>query len=326
MAIDAKMSFIAQLYTGMAGVLTVEQAEKMKAEAMEILDHFEMTETDMAAGEKDNMLQYFIAAMQVENKSAATIRQYQYALKRMLDYVKIPTRRISVHHLRNYLAEEKTRGLADATLENERQIFCAYFGWLQREGLIDHNPTSNLGVIRIEKKQRKSLSKVEIEKLNRKANCVRDRAIIRFLLSTGCRISEMCGLNREDVDLEKLECTVHGKGAKQRTVYLDEVAGMLIKEYLSGRTDENEALFTSYKRERLQPNGVRIMLKKLGKKAGVEHVHPHKFRRTRATEMARRGMPLQEVAKMLGHEKIDTTMKYVNQTDESVRATYRRLA
>ena len=149
---------------------------------------------------------------------------------------------------------------------------------------------------------------------------------MHFLSSTGCRISEMTGLNVEDVDLEKLECVVHGKGNKERMVFLSAVTGMLLGEYLKTRKDSNPALFVGKRKERLEPGGVRSMLKKLGADAGVDHVHPHKFRRTFATELTRHGMEIQKVANILGHEKLDTTMQYVVLNKEDIKSDYRRFA
>ena len=262
----------------------------------------------------------------MECRSEKTIARYEYVIRRMMEFVTVPTRRITVHHLRNYLAHEKERGVADSTLEGTRQLFSAYFNWLQRESLIEKNPTANLGTVKVAKKEKLRYTEIEMEKLNQNCETIRDRAILHFLASTGCRISEMTELNRDDVDLEKLECVVHGKGNKERTVFLSEVAGMIIREYLDGRTDDSEALFAGRGSERLQPGGVRFMLNELAKRAGVEHVHPHKFRRTLATELTRRGMPIQEVAKILGHEKIDTTMRYLDMNNETVKANYRRYA
>ena len=182
----------------------------------------------------------------------------------------------------------------------------------------------NLGVIKVPKKEKKTYTDAELERLNWFCGNIRDRAILHFLRSTGCRISEITGLNRDQVNLELLECVVHGKGNKERTVYLDEVAGMLLAEYLNGRIDDVPALFINKQHDRLNPGGVRAMLNKLAEKAGVAHVHPHKFRRTLATGLARHGMPIQEVAKVLGHEKLDTTMKYVVLNKDDVKASYRR--
>lgn len=325
MAIDAKVSFINQLEEAMANILTVEQMKKLRRETVGILDHFEMTEDQMPGAEKDDLLDCYLRAMKVQNRSAKTIKRYEYIIRKMMEWVKIPTRQITVHHLRNYLASMQDRGIKDSTMQGVRQVFTAYFNWLQRESLIEWNPTANLGSIKVAKVERKCYSEIELARLNMACENARDRAILLFLSSTGCRISEMTALNRDSINLEKCECLVHGKGNKERMAYFSEVTGATIREYLEERTDENEALFVG-RRGRLQPDGVRIMLNRIAKIANVEHVHPHKFRRTRATELTRRGMPIEEVARILGHEKIDTTLRYVNITRDQVKADLRRFA
>lgn len=325
MAIDAKVSFVSQMEKELSSVLTVEQMTAMRRVAVGILDHFEMTELQMTEAGDDDLLECYLQAMRVQSRSKRTIERYEYVIRRLMDALKVPTRRITVHHLRNYLAAEQARGVKDSTLEGTRQVFTAYFNWLQREALIEKNPTANLGAIKVAKVEKKSYSEAEMARLYMSCENVRDRAIIHFLSSTGCRISEMTGLNRDDVDLDKLECIVHGKGNKERMVYLSETAGMLLKEYLESRKDDEEPLFLG-QRGRLQPGGVRNMMYQLSIRAGVDHVHPHRFRRTRATELTRRGMPIQEVARILGHEKIDTTMKYIHMTNDQVKADIRRLA
>ena len=145
-----------------------------------------------------------------------------------------------------------------------------------------------------------------------------------FLMATGCRISEMVGLDRDQVNLDWMECTVLGKGNKERTVYLDEIAVLTLREYLDGRKDTEQALFLGKRKMRLLPGGVRVMLQQLGERAGVEKVHPHKFRRTRATNLIRHGMPIQEVATILGHEKLDTTMQYVVMDQAGVKSNFNK--
>lgn len=324
MAIDAKISFMRQLSAGMGDVLTVEQMGKLNTCAMELLDHFDMTELKMQDAGDDDLLNCYLQALKVEGRSEKTIIRYEYIIKRMMDWVKVPTRRITVHHLRNYIAAEQDRGIKDSTLQGTRQVFTAYFNWLQREALIEKNPTANLGSIKVAKRDKKCYTEAELARLNMACENKRDMAILHFLSSTGCRISEMTGLNREDVDLKSLECVVHGKGNKDRVVFLSEVAGMMIKEYLEERKDKDPALFIGRKHERLAPDGVRCMLKALAKRAKVEHVHPHKFRRTRATELARRGMGIHEIARILGHERIDTTNLYLVMNKEEIKAEYRR--
>jgi site-specific recombinase XerD len=280
----------------------------------------------ISVDQEDDLLDSFVASMQVQGRSQKTIERYTYVIGRFMKFAKTPTRQINVYHIRNWIAAEKARGIQDSTLEGNRQVLSSYFGWLFRESLIEKNPVVNVGVIKVPKKQKRTYSDVDIEKLNRHCETIRDRAIVNFLRSTGCRISEMTGLNRDAVDLEALECVVHGKGNKERTVYMDAVAGMILGEYLKSRKDTCEALFAGKGGERLQPGGVRCMLKKLGAAAGVDHVHPHKFRRTQATRLARHGMPIQEVSAFLGHEKIDTTMRYVNVNHEDTKHDFRRYA
>ncbi len=235
-----------------------------------------------------------------------------------------------MYHLREYLAAEKERGIADRTLEGDRCIFSAYFNWLQRECLIERNPTANLGKVTVAKKKKKTYTAVEIEKLNEKVVTfeygIRDRALINFMQSTGCRVSEVSALNRDEVDLNNLECVVHGKGSKDRTVYFSEVTGMLLAQYLETRTDNDPCMFLSDRKKRLKPGGIRAMLKKVAAVAGVEHCHPHKFRRTFATELNHRGMSAQDIMYLMGHDKMDTTMGYINMDKEDVKSAYRRYA
>ena len=327
MAIEAKVDFMNRLESRLADELTAAAMAKTLAAVAEVMDHYQITaaETD-EADFGDDLLEAFTDAMKVQGRTQKTIDRYVYVIRRMMDFVKVPTRRITVYHLRGYLSAEKERGISEQTLEGCREVFSAYFNWLQREDLIQKNPTANLGVIKVPIVTKKTYSEVDFEKLNQECRSIRDRAIIHFLSSTGCRISEMTGLNRDQVDLKAMECIVHGKGNKERTVYLDEVAGMLLGQYLETRKDSEPALFIGRGNRRLLPGGVRAMLKKLGIAAEVDHVHPHKFRRTLATNMARHGMPVQEVAAILGHEKIDTTMKYVVLNKDDIKSSYRRYA
>ena len=322
--IDAKISFVEQLKEELKDQLTMEQISRMMSAAYRILDRFEMSEIPDEETETDDMLNSYVSALKVECRSQKTIDRYVYIIGKLMEFAKVPTRRVSVHHLRNFLTQEKERGICENTLEGYREIFSAYFNWLQRESLIDKNPCVNLGVIKVPKKEKKTYTDAELERLNWFCGNIRNRAILHFLRSTGCRISEVTELNRDAVNLEALESVVHGKGNKERTVYLDEVAGMLLQQYLNERKDDVPALFVNRFGDRLKPGGVRVMLNELAEKAKVEHVHPHKFRRTLATDLTRHGMPIQEVAKILGHEKLDTTMKYVVLNKDDIKASYRR--
>ena len=317
MGMAEKASFLSRAEKEMASFLTVENMDLALRKLSDILQDFDMYQLPTHEPENDDLLKTYIDALRIQGRSEKTLRRYEYVITRMMTDTAVPTRQLTVHHIRNWLANEKARGVCDSSLEGYRLVFSGYFNWLQRENLIERNPMANLGVIKQMKKQKTIYSAVEIEKLNNACETIRDKAIIAFLRSTGCRISEMTGLDRDSVDLKNGECVVLGKGNKERTVYLDSVACMLIEEYLGQRKDEEPALFIGIRKERLQPDGVRYMLKTIAKKAGLTNVHPHKFRRTLATNMMRRGIQIQEVAHLLGHEKIDTTMKYfvINQDD-----------
>lgn len=326
MAIDAKIAFLQQTEKQIADIVTVSEMSRIMETLNDTLQHFEMRSISTLYDEADDMLQCYLSALSVECRSPKTLERYEYVIKKLMAFVKVPTRQITVYHLRSYLQHEKSRGICDNTLEGLRQVFSAYFNWLQRESLIDKNPAANLGSVKVAKKEKKTYSETDIEKLVRGCNCVRDRAIVYFLASTGCRISEMTGLDRDSVKPDELECIVHGKGNKERTVYLSQVAGMVLSEYLATRTDDNPALFVGQRHERLLPDGVRKMLKTLGENTGVDHVHPHKFRRTLATNLARRGMQIQTIASILGHERLDTCMAYVVINSDDKRSNYRRFA
>ena len=328
MAIDAKQTMLSQIENGCADIVTARDMPRILKVINDVLEGFSVTQTvreEWTAGE-DDLLSSFVASLKISGRSDKTIARYTYVIGRFMAFAKVRTRSVNVYHIRLWLAAEKERGIQDSTLEGSRQVLSSYFGWLHREGLIERNPMGNVGTIKVPKKLKKTYSGVDLERLNQACECIRDRAILHFLRATGCRISEMTELNRDAVDLERLECVVHGKGNKERKVYLDDVAGEILREYLISRDDHEEALFIGRRMERLKPGGVRIMLNKLGKAAGVEHVHPHKFRRTKATELTRHGMLIQEVAALLGHDKLDTTMRYVVLNNDDIKSSYRRYA
>ena len=325
MGYQDKAGLLSQLEKRMSAEMIADQMNMALRIISDIMEGFEITEKAGRTEDRtDDLLESYLAAMRVEGRSLKTIDRYRYEIGRMMDYVGVSTRKITVYHLRDYIAREKKRGICDTTLENDRQIYSAYFNWLQRESLIERNPAANLGKIKKPKKKKVIYTDVDLEKLKQNCTTARDRAIITFLGATGCRISEAMELNRDSVDLQNLECMVHGKGDKERMVYMDPVAGLMLQEYLDGRNDECEALFIGRHGRRLQPGGARAMLNRVAKAAGIDHVHPHKFRRTLATNLTKHGMPIQEVASILGHEKLDTTMQYVVLDNENTKNAYKR--
>ena len=327
MALEAKVSLLNQIEARIGSIVSYDSMPKIMSAISDVLQVFSLAELAGRQEEADDLLQYYLDALKVQGRSQKTIDRYAYVIGRVMESVKVPTRQVTVYHLRAYLSSEQKRGIQDSTLEGTREVISAYFNWLHREGLIDKNPTANLGAIKRPKKQKQIYSEVEKEKMDRCDLCIRDRAIIYFLRSTGCRISEALELDRDQVDLANRCVVVHGKGNKERRVYFDDLTEMLLREYLADRHDDEPALFVSLKTgARLKPGGVRFMLNRVAEKAGIEHVHPHKFQRTLATNLARRGMPIQEVASLLGHDKLDTTMQYVILDERDKEYSYRRYA
>ena len=243
MSIEAKTTFLNELHHQLSSIVTVADMDKILMTINNQLDYYEMQQKERSDEETDDLLDAYISAMQIQGRSPKTIERYTYLIKRMMRAVKVPTRRITVYHLRQYLSDEMARGISDRTIEGTRQVFSTYFNWLQRESLIQTNPVANLGAVKCRKKIKHTYSDIDMERLKLACPNLRDRAIVTFLGSTGCRISEMTQLNRNDIDFNALECTVLGKGNKERTVYLDQIAGMVLQEYLATRKDSYEALF-----------------------------------------------------------------------------------
>lgn len=322
MSIQAKQNLTADVETQIGDFLTVTNTKKVVAVLNDTLTNYDVDEIKDPEISLD-LLEQFLKAKAVEGRSERTINRYSYMLEKMLKAIGIPAEKITTAHLRQYFMEEKQRGLSDQSLEGLRSICNSFFGWSVKEDLISKNPCANVGPIKCQKKIRLPFTAVDIEKLKDGCTNIRDKAIICFLLSTGARISEVCALNVSDIDFRRLECKVLGKGNKERTVYMDEVTAMTLQEYLTGRTDSESELFHG-PLGRITPQGMRAMLKRLEERTGVENVHPHRFRRTLATTLINHGMPIQEVAAVLGHDKLDTTLKYVYINDTNVKNSYRR--
>lgn len=326
MAIEAKIDFLNMTEKRLSTIITADAMQKALCAMADVLEGYEVRQAAFQDDGQDDLLDCYIDALKVQGRSEKTLERYRYIIAKVMRFVGVPTRRVTVYHLRNYIAAEQKRGVSDRTANGERSVLTAYFNWLQRESLIERNPTANLGVIKCAKKKKKTFTAADIERLKNACTSTRDRAIISFLAATGCRISEATALNRADIDFNTMECVVRGKGDKERTVYIDPVAAMHLKAYFAERQDIAPALFVGKGAKRLQPGGVRCELNKIAARAGVDHVHPHKFRRTLATELARHGMPIQEVANVLGHDHIDTTMQYVILNTDDVKHSYMRYA
>ena len=326
MSVETKQIMLKNLEKELGHTLTLDNMNEVLKIIADELDsyHLEQNEDCEFDLNSNDMLDAFLSAKELEGRSEKTLERYSYIIKRLLMFTKVSIKNLTVYHLRKYLMELKNHGCADSTLEGIREVFSSFFNWLQKEKLIDENPCTNLAPIKCIKKQKLPFSNVDIEKLKENCKTNRDKAIISFLLSSGCRISEVTQLNKSDIDFVKKQCKVLGKGNKERIVYIDDITIMFLNRYFSERTDNYESLFAGKGTDRMTPHGIRRMLVELSKKSGVENVHPHRFRRTLATNLIYRGMPIQEVAKILGHEKLDTTMKYVYIDNNNLKFSYNK--
>lgn len=327
MSISDKQQLLRSVEIGLGKELTADNIKSVVNILSNILIDFnvEYISNGTLSG-NDELLSAYIEAKRIEGRSEKTIERYQYIISKTINTIGVPIRDISVHHLRKYLGDLKDKGIANSTLEGIRQVLSAFFGWLEREKLSPSNPMINLQPIRITKKVRKPFSQVDIEQLKEGCTNNRDKAIISFLLTTGCRVSEVCALNRNDIDMESKEVVVFGKGNKERTVFVDDVTCMLLRRYLEDRKDDLPALFVGKGSERLKPCGIRKILTRISEKSNVKNTHPHRFRRTLATNLINGGMPIQQVSIILGHDKLDTTMKYIYSSKTDIKNAYEKYA
>lgn len=271
----------------------------------------------------DNYLSMFLNAKKIEGCSERTLAYYKTTVEKLLDGVDDPIRKVTTDDIRDYLANYQ--GLNDCsktTIDNIRRNISSFFTWLEEEDYIIKSPMRRIHKIKTTKTVKEVISDEEIEKMRDKCKNLRDLAIIDLLYSTGIRIGELVRLNIDDIDFEERECIVFGKGDKERRVYFDAKTKIHLMSYINSRFDTNPALFVSLDApyNRLQISGVEIRLRRLGRELGINRVHPHKFRRTMATRAIDKGMPIEQVQKLLGHSQIDTTMHYaiVNQTNVKV--------
>ena len=297
------------------------------------LNNYEIQErcTDVALADDsaDRMLKKFLATKRIEGIAESTLLRYAEENKKLIRFLGKPLYEVSTYDIRFYLSyrrENSGKKLGNRTLDGMRRCYSSFFSWLSAEGLIGRNPCAAIKQIKYRKEVKKPYSAAEMEKLRRACGNKRDLALLDFLYCTGCRVSEVARLNIDDIDFENMECTVLGKGNKERTVYLSEVAAMNLGEYLASREDGNEALFTGKGTERLGKNGIEVLLKRLGKRAGVINVHPHRYRRTLATNLLDRGMNIQDVAVILGHADLKTTQVYCYISQKNVKNAYSKYA
>lgn len=273
----------------------------------------------------EELLNLYCSCLKIEGKSEKTIKQYKRACQKLSEFIKKPFPEMTTYDIRYFLSVEKERGISNCSLENLRSYISTLFTWMYNEKITEENVMCTVKPIKIAKNIKKAFSDVEIDALRSGCKTLKDRALIEFLLSSGVRVEELSEMKICDVNMETLTVHVkHAKGDKERITYISSVAKQHLNKYLMSRQDNVPYLFVNKDRKKLEPGGVRYILREISKRSGIEDVHPHRFRRTFATNLAARGMDIQAIQKLLGHAKIDTTLKYVFTNDEQVKALYNK--
>ena len=286
-----------------------------------------ITEKDKGKDNANDVLELFLSTKRLEGRSDRTLKYYKNTVLNMMKSIQKPVTAITTDDLRQYLADyQKRPTVCKQSVDNIRRNLSSFFNWLEDENYILKSPVKRIHKIKSPVVVKEAYSDDETQKLRYECKEIRDLALVDFLLSTGMRVGELVLLNRSDIDFVERECVVLGKGDKERVVYFDAKAKLHLQEYLSTRTDSNPALFVGTRApfNRLSIGGVEVMIRRLGKITGIEKCHPHKFRRTMATVAIDKGMPIEQVQKLLGHEKIDTTLRYALVKQSNVKSAHRK--
>ena len=322
-----KQELINSVLSQMIPYLNNDQAVRLQ----EVLEHslfrVSITQESGITEESISPLDAFIAAKKVEGCSQKTLAYYHKTVQDMLDGIGKPAQQIMTDDLRGYLSNyQNIRGAGKVTIDNIRRILGSFFSWLEDEDYILKSPVRRIHKVKTAKVVKDTYTDEALERMRDNSRSLRDLAIIDILASTGMRVGELVLLNREDINFEERECVVLGKGNKERMVYFDARTKIHLQNYLESRHDDRSALFVGLRspHKRLCIGGVETMLRELGKLLAIPKVHPHKFRRTLATTAIDKGMPIEQVQQLLGHQKIDTTLHYAMVKQQNVKQAHRK--
>lgn len=327
-----KELFIKEVTTKMADFLDDNQRIRLREILTEIclnyqIEIIEQTKRQETQKNNTDILDRFIASKEIEGCSTRTLNYYRDNINKMLDTVNLPINEITTEILRNYLSDYKSNSNAGmVTIDNIRRTLSSFFAWLENEDYIVKSPVRRIHKVKTTRRVKETLTDENLEKLRDTCSNVRDLAILELLISTGMRVGELIRLNISDINFQERSCIVLGKGNSEREVYFSAKSKMYIEKYLETRTDDNEALFVSLIKpyNRLGISGIEITIRNLGRKSNINKVHPHKFRRTMANMAIDKGMPIEQVQKLLGHLKIDTTMEYAMVNQNNVKNSHRK--
>ena len=328
-----KMDVILNITKDMEDSLTDYQLNKLKES---LIINFEKVEFIMKTDElkhqeeldeNTSMIESFISSKQIEGCSDRTIKYYKEIIDKFNYSFDKSIKKISTEEIRSYLSNYKeTSACGSTTIDNIRRVLSSFFSWLEDEDYIIKSPIRRIHRIKTPTTVKEVLTDENLEKLRDECENIRDLSLIELLISTGMRVGELVNLNISNLNFEDRSCIVLGKGNKEREVYFDAKTKLHLKEYISKRNDTNDALFVSLREphQRLSISGIELIVRNLGVNTNINKVHPHKFRRTLATMAIDKGMPVEQVQKLLGHVKIETTMHYAMVNQSNVKISHRR--
>ncbi len=316
---------IADIERAMQGCLSSVQMGQLHTVLLSVIG----TESEEEHDERilTKPLDSYIAAKRVEGCSERTLRYYESTIRNMLLTVQKQAKEISTDNLREYLASyQRKNNASKVTVDNVRRILSSFFSWLEDENLILKSPVRRIHKVKTGKTVKETYTDEALEIMRDHCENTRDLAIIDLLSSTGMRVGELVKLNREDINFQERECIVFGKGDKERKVYFDARTKIHLQRYLDSRCDVDPALFVTLQEphNRLMISGVEIRLRELGRRLGIPKVHPHKFRRTLATMAIDKGMPIEQVQQLLGHQSVDTTLQYAMVNQANVKQSHKK--
>ena len=324
-----KEELMEEVMQHMLSYLDNAQLEQLRQVMEHVLCRYEVTDSEMKPEEDDsnNLITRFIAAKRIEGCSEKTLKYYQATIDAMVASLGKNVRHIHTEDLRTYLTEYQSKNQSSrVTIDNIRRILSSFFSWLEDEDYIIKSPVRRIHKVKTASSIKETYSDEDLEKMRDNCEELRDLAMIDMLASTGMRVGEMVLLNRDDIDFAERECVAFGKGDKERIVYFDARAKLPLQEYLDSRTDDNPALFVTLRNphERIQIGGIEHRLRVMGKRLNISKVHPHKFRRTLATMAIDKGMPIEQLQRLLGHQRIDTTLQYAMVKQSNVKMAHKK--
>ena len=322
-------NLINEIEQAMLNVLDNEQLSQLRKVLDYTFRNVSVTEKESLNTESSNqtIIECFIAAKKVEGCSNKSISYYKSTIINALKRIEKDVVHITTDDLRCYLNHYQSEsGASKVTVDNIRRILSSFFSWLEEENYIVKSPVRRIHKVKVGKTVKETYTDEALELMRDHCSHVRDLALIDLLASTGMRVGELVRLNRDDIDYQNRECIVTGKGDKQRKVYFDARTKIHLQKYVNSRTDTNDALFVSLLApyDRLQISGVEIRLRQLGRELNIPKVHPHKFRRTLATMAIDKGMPIEQVQHLLGHQSLDTTLQYAMVNQNNVKLSHHK--